>query len=265
MGRGFGIASAVDHEVVSDIAGDAERLGYTSFWVNDTPGADGLASLAIASAATDRISLGIGVVPLDRRPPATIAEQVAAYGIPVDRLLLGVGAGDAAGALARVRAGARDLARLVGARIVVGALGPRMAALAGETADAVLFNWLTPEHAERTGRVVHDTAARAGRARPSLIAYVRCALVPAAEERLRREHALYAGIPQFERHLERMGVGAYDTCVLGTDRAQLQTGIARYETVLDETVVRAITPDDSLDCLRTLLHACAPERADAAR
>ena len=40
--------------------------------------------------------------------------------------------------------------------------------------------------------------------------------------------------------------------------AALQSGIAPYESVLDETIVRAITPTDSLADLRDLLRACAP-------
>ena len=55
-----------------------------------------------------------------------------------------------------------------------------------------------------------------------------------------------------------MGATAVDTCVVGPDAAALQVGLAWFETVLDETVVRAITPDDSFDSLLTLARACAP-------
>ena len=49
MGRGFGITTAVSHDVVRELAPEVERLGYTSFWVNDMPGADGSTSLGVAS------------------------------------------------------------------------------------------------------------------------------------------------------------------------------------------------------------------------
>ena len=256
MGRGFGVSAAVDHDVVGELAAAAERLGYTSFWANDMPHADGLASLAAASTATNRIQLGVGVIPLDQRSPAVIAAQVRSYGLPLDRLLLGVGGGDARRSLGLVRAGVGALKREVGARVVVGALGPKMSALAGETADGVLFNWVTPEHAARAGRWVLDAAGPG--TRPALLAYVRCGLLPGAEDRLRQELALYAGLPQFERHVERVGVGADQTGVLAPDATGLQAGLARYEPVLDETIVRAITPDDTLDSLLVLLRACAP-------
>ena len=180
------------------------------------------------------------------------------YRLPHDRLLLGVGSGDNQGALARVRSGVNVLRHEVNSKVIIGTLGPKMSALAGETADGVLFNWLTPEYAERAGGWVLEAAKRADRPRPLLMAYVRCGLMPRAEERLRVELARYAGIPQYERHLKRMGVSAYDTYVLGPDTAVLQAGIAPYEAVLDETIVRAITADDSLDSILELLRACAP-------
>ena len=54
---------------------EAEQLGYTSFWVNDIPDYDGLASLAAASASTTAIKLGVGVIPLDERTPADIDRE----------------------------------------------------------------------------------------------------------------------------------------------------------------------------------------------
>jgi alkanesulfonate monooxygenase SsuD/methylene tetrahydromethanopterin reductase-like flavin-dependent oxidoreductase (luciferase family) len=248
----------VSRDVAREAAREAERLGYTSFWANDMPGADGLASLAAASTATSRIHLGVGVIPLDQRSAAVIAQHVEAYRLPHARLLLGVGSGDNQDALARVRSGVQALKREAGSTVIVGALGPRMSVLAGETADGVLFNWLTPEYAERAGGWVREAAERADRSRPSLMAYVRCGLMPRAEGRLRVELARYAGISQYERHLERMGVSASDTYVLGPDTAALQAGLAPYEAVLDETIVRAITPDDSLGGILDLMRACAP-------
>ncbi len=72
MGRGFGVTAAVDHGVVAELAREAERLGYTSFWFNDIPHAEGLASVAAAAEVTTSIPLAVGVIPLDARPPAAI-------------------------------------------------------------------------------------------------------------------------------------------------------------------------------------------------
>jgi alkanesulfonate monooxygenase SsuD/methylene tetrahydromethanopterin reductase-like flavin-dependent oxidoreductase (luciferase family) len=248
MGRGFGITAAVGHEVLSELAPEVERLGYTSFWVNDMPGADGLASLGVALAVTSQIDLGVGVIPLDRRPASTIAASVRELGLPLDRLILGVGSGNARKSLALVREGVAALKTEVAARVVVGALGPKMSAVAGEVADGVLFNWMTPQHIETLGPSV----------RGALMAYVRCALLPESQARLTEELDRYSGISHYSDHRARMGATALDTCVVGADAVTLQPGIVRFETVLDETVVRAITPDDSLESLLALARACAP-------
>jgi alkanesulfonate monooxygenase SsuD/methylene tetrahydromethanopterin reductase-like flavin-dependent oxidoreductase (luciferase family) len=258
MGRGFGIAAAVDHEVAREVAREAERLGYSSFWANDTAGADGLATLAAAAEVTEHIKLGVGVIPLDRRPGDAIAAQVEAFQFPPQRLLLGIGSGQDPKGLDRVRAGVGSLQRRVSSSVIIAALGPNMCALAGEVADGVLFNWLTPEFAERSGRWVLDAAEQAGRPRPYLMAYVRCALLPQAEARLREEAERYTSIPKYGLHFERMGTSAFDTAVSGDHTRPLQEGIARHEAVLDETIVRAITPDDSAESILELLRACAP-------
>jgi alkanesulfonate monooxygenase SsuD/methylene tetrahydromethanopterin reductase-like flavin-dependent oxidoreductase (luciferase family) len=258
VGRGFGVAATVSHDVVREVAREAETLGYTSFWANDTPGGDGLTALAAAAEATERIWLGVGVIPLDRRPAGGIAADVDRLGLPQERLLLGVGSGGDPKGLALVRDGVAGLRGRLSAQVVISALGPNMCRLAGEVAYGVLFNWLTPEFAERSGAWVTDAAAAVNRPRPRLMAYVRAALLPQAEARLEQEAGRYASFPKYAAHFERMGTSARDTCVAGTDAATLQAGISAHERVLDETVVRAITADDTAASILELLHACAP-------
>jgi alkanesulfonate monooxygenase SsuD/methylene tetrahydromethanopterin reductase-like flavin-dependent oxidoreductase (luciferase family) len=259
MGRGFGVAASVAHDVVGELAREAERLGYSSFWSNDMPDADGLESLAAAAATTEGLRLGVGVMPLDRRTAGSIDVRVRSLDLPHDRLILGIGSGVGPDPLARVRAGVTELEAGGGLTIVVGALGPKMSALAGGAADGVLFNWMTPGYLKDAGEAVRAAAETAGNDRPATMAYVRCALTPAADARLAEEIARYESIPSYQRHLERMGATGRDTCVVGNDHAAMQAGIAPFEAVLDETVVRAITPTDSLDDLLELLRACAPD------
>src|SRR5688500_17715893 len=140
--RGFGVAGALPHDVIRALAPAAEAAGYHTFWVNDTPHGDGLAALRVAADATAEIRLGVGVIPLDRQPADEVARRVEELGLPQERLLLGIGSGNPQGGLERVRDGALLLEERVQAPVVVGALGPRMCALAGETADGVLLNWL---------------------------------------------------------------------------------------------------------------------------
>jgi alkanesulfonate monooxygenase SsuD/methylene tetrahydromethanopterin reductase-like flavin-dependent oxidoreductase (luciferase family) len=160
-----------------------------------------------------------------------------------------------------VRTGVAELRQLTSAAIVVGALGPKMSQLSGEIADGVLLNWMTSDYLTHTGELVRRAAEAAGRPIPSLMAYVRCGLAPDAEPRLAQELAYYESVAHFHEHLARMGAPARDTCVSAADGDGLQDGIARFEAVLDETIVRAVTPTDELGDLQTLLRACAPDRA----
>lgn len=71
----------------------------------------------------------------------------------------------------------------------------------------------------------------------------------------------YESVSHFHEHLARMGATARDTCVVAAGAAGLHAGIEPFEAVLDETIVRAITPTDSFADIATLLRACAPRRA----
>src|SRR6516165_3786871 len=119
MRQGFAVFAGTAHEVIRASAREAEATGHASFWVNYPGRIDGLAALALAARVTQRIALGVGVVPLHTRGAESIAEGARAA-LPLDRLLLGVGSPNP-GALARVRAGVLVLRRELSTRIVVAA------------------------------------------------------------------------------------------------------------------------------------------------
>lgn len=171
-----------------------------------------------------------------------------------------MGSGGAKGGLAIVREGAVAVRESTGARVVVGALGPRMTALSGEVVDGVLLNWLTPGQAERSGAIAREAAHAAGRPEPWLYGYVRTALGAAARERLASEAERYGGYPAYAAHFARMGVQAIDTAVSGDDPEAIRDGLAPFAAVLDETVVRAITASESLEDYESLIRAAAPAR-----
>src|SRR5947199_253330 len=104
MGLGFAVFAGTSPEVIRASAREAERLGYSSFWVNHPGPTDGLAALALAARDTQRIELGIGVIPLHTRGPESIVQGVKTTGLPLDRLLLVVGCPNPE-ALKRVRPG----------------------------------------------------------------------------------------------------------------------------------------------------------------
>ncbi len=254
--RGFGVAGALDHGIVSEIIFEIERSGYSSFWANDTPGGDGLASLAIAAPMTTSIQLGVGVIAVDRVPAAQILERIEELHLPVNRLTVGIGSGGARkGALNLVREAAGTL-RAAGVKVVVGALGPKMIELSGSETDGALLNWLTPVAAERS---VDDLRVAANGKPVEAIAYVRVALANGALAKLESEALRYESYPQYAAHFERMGVRAIDTCVSGPTTAAIQAGLAGFDEIVDEIVVRAIVADDNASNYLDLIRAAAPE------
>lgn len=254
--RGFGVAGALDHSVVATLAKAVEELGYASFWANDTPGGEGLAALAAAARVTSRIDLGVGVIPVDRSTTDDIAQRIVELELPVNRLLAGIGAGGAqTGTIDLVHAAIEGL-RSTGAKVYVGALGPRMCELAARAADGVLLNWLTPEAAAESANLIRRVAAEAGRPAPTVAAYVRTALASGTGQ-LDIEAGRYGSYPQYAAHFARMGVAAIETAVAG-DPAEVAAGLARFDDVVDHVVVRAIVASESVEEYLELLSAARP-------
>jgi len=257
MRRGFAVFAGLAPEVIRASAREAEGLRYSSFWVNHPGSTDGLAALALGARETRQIELGIGVIPLSTRGPDSIEEGVRANALPLGRLLLGVGSPNP-GALARVRDGIATLRSRLPVRLVVAALGPKMCRAAGEIADAVLFNWLTPEHARRSADWVRAGAAAAGRQPPALVAYVRLALGPAGHDRLAQEGARYAAIPAYAAHFSRMGVRPLETAIAAQSPNDIPPALRKWEGAVDEVALRAVTAKDTTDEYMALLRAAKP-------
>jgi alkanesulfonate monooxygenase SsuD/methylene tetrahydromethanopterin reductase-like flavin-dependent oxidoreductase (luciferase family) len=254
---GFAVFAGIAPDIIRASAREAEGLGFRSFWVNHPGSIDGLVALDLAARATQRIDLGIGVIPLHTRGPESIVEGVHANQLPLDRLLLGVGSPNP-GSLARVRSGIAALRPGLGLRLVVAALGPQMCRLAGEVADGVLFNWLTPEHARLSAEWVRAGAAAVGRRPPRLFAYVRVALGADAGARLEEEGSRYAAIPAYGAHFVRMGVKPVETAIAAPEPHAIARALARWTGAIDEVVVRAITATDTVEEHLTLLRAAKP-------
>ena len=259
--RGFGIAGALAHDVVQEVARAAERAGYCTFWVNASPAGEWLAALCEAASVTASIRLGVGVIPLDRQRPDRIASRLGELALRVERLTLGVGSGRGAGGVARVREGVRALRELTPATIVVGAMGPRMCHLAGEVADGVLLDWPTPAYVGLSAGIVERAAAGAGRPRPRIDGYVFTALGADAIAKLREEGARYAAIPAYAAHFKRRGVGPMAAVAFGDGPEAIRRGLAAFDAVLDETVVRAIVDHETAAAYLEVLAAAAPDPA----
>jgi alkanesulfonate monooxygenase SsuD/methylene tetrahydromethanopterin reductase-like flavin-dependent oxidoreductase (luciferase family) len=257
MGHGFALYAGVAPEIIRATAREAEGLGYSSFWVNHPGSMDGLGALAHAAGDTRRIELGIGVIPLHTRGPSSIAEGVKRHALPLDRLLLGVGSPNPE-ALKRVREGVTALRGQLSTRLIVAALGPKMCGLAGEVADGVLLNWLTPEHARASADLVRAGAAAAKRPAPKIFAYVRLAIGEAGRAKLAEEGDRYGAIPAYAANFERMGVKPVETAIAVADPGSVPAALARWRGAVDEVVLRAITAVDTVEENLVLLRAAKP-------
>jgi alkanesulfonate monooxygenase SsuD/methylene tetrahydromethanopterin reductase-like flavin-dependent oxidoreductase (luciferase family) len=248
----IGVAGSLGADTIARLAPVVEESGYHALWVNDTPDGDALEALAAAAEVTDRLVLATGVIPVDRRPADRIADAVASLNLPPDRLVLGIGSGALRqGALARVGDAADTLRKRLGARIVVGALGPRMRRLGAQRGDGVLLNWVPAAEAAAQAEDLHAAAPDT-----HVAVYVRTALDSAATERLTREADRYASYPNYAANFDRMGVTALEATF--PNEAALQAGLAAYLAAVDEVVLRAVTADDGIAALRDFVERCAP-------
>lgn len=264
MRRGFGIPATHDAERARRIAAECERLGYSSVWSNDIPNADGIETAAHMAQSTERIRLGVGVVPCDRRPAREVAALVSRLEIPLERLVLGLGAGQSMRPLKTVKEAAAILREELGPALKIGfaALGPQMCELAGRLADLVLFNWMLPE------RIVWaDAFVKAGEAKRKIpgrverAAYIRVSLEPGGTDRLKAEAVKYNRMPAYHRHFEAMGA-PLESVGVAAPIEEIPARLAAYDSVLDEAIVRALPALDSVESTLALAQAAAPAALD---
>lgn len=240
-----------------EVASLAERAGYGSFWVNGSPHDKALDIIEGAVQRTE-FDVGVGVFPLPKVSADELVAEVRSRSLPEDRLWLGVGSARSPGALDEVRQAAHTFREELGVTVVTGAVGPKMMAVAAEVSDAVVLTWSFAAEVDRARGILNETAHRAGREPPTLVSFIRCGLVPQAEEAIAERAAAYDAIPHYRKVFARNGLTAADTVVSGRDRAELLEGIQFEEAVVDLGVIRAIPADHTVESLNDLLLACAP-------
>lgn len=182
------------------LATTAEAAGYQSAWLPESMGRDAVAELIALVAATDRITVGTGIVPVfGRRPTLTAAAIATSAAIAPDRVILGVGIGhqdalvgghgiafsrplartkefveisrgllrgesvEHAGDIFRIGRYQVDCTPPFPVPVYVAALRPAMLRMAGAVADGVLMNWATPDRVRKAIEHVRAGAREAGR------------------------------------------------------------------------------------------------------
>jgi len=255
--RSIGIRGSLPVETITELAVAAETAGLHALWLNVTPRSEALAKAAAAQAATSRLRVGLGVIPVDREPATEIAAQAVRLGLDPARVLLGIGSGRAAHPVALIRDAIVALRDGGALPIAVGALGPRMRQLGAELGDAIVYNWLTPEAAASAAEDAAREAAAVGRPHPRTVLYLRTIVDPAARDALVEEAARYESFPGYAAHFARNGYRALDASLAAVDGLRIADGLAAYGETMDEIVIRAITVDDSAAAIRRVIEATA--------
>jgi alkanesulfonate monooxygenase SsuD/methylene tetrahydromethanopterin reductase-like flavin-dependent oxidoreductase (luciferase family) len=263
MSRAFGVTAGLDPAVAEPLAGRCAMLGYVSMWSNDHPGASGLETLATFARSVPGIDLGVAVLALDRHTPEEIARKIGELGLPHERLWVGVGAGFSERPLTRMREALPELReRLPDVKLVLAAMGPKMCALAGAGYDGAFLNWMTPEFAAGARQQVHAGASEAGRRPPPVLGYVRTAVGPDAEERLRKDESFYRDLHDgYRNHFERLGAEPGSVGVASESPYAADAALARYDA-LDVVVVRALA-SATVGAMTAIAEAVAPGGTEA--
>ncbi|QFZ74537.1 LLM class flavin-dependent oxidoreductase [Streptomyces fagopyri] len=213
-------------ERLRDIARLADDVGLEELWLwEDCFREGGISAAAAALAWTERLRVGVGLLPVPLRNVALVAMEAATlHRMFPGRAVLGVGHGvqewmgqvgarpespltllrehlDALRALLRgerlttrgryvtLDDVALDWPPAAPVPVLAGATGPRTLRLAGEAADGtVLTSSTTPEGVRRARRLIDEGRASAGRSDPHrVVVYLLTATGPDAAVRLRAE------------------------------------------------------------------------------
>ncbi|MCY3578340.1 MAG: LLM class flavin-dependent oxidoreductase [bacterium] len=221
---------------LTDLVVHAEQAGIDTALVGEVAGPEVFATLGAMATRTERIKLGSGIVAAYTRSPALTAMGFATLAsLAPGRIIAGIGSsspivvgrwhgGDFEQPLATVREfiglfrsalageklnhdGPRFRSKgfrldLPAAEVPVwlGAINPRMLAVAGEIADAVFMTWCPPTEVAPKREIVDDGAAQSGR-NPGDVATVLSFWAYAgpdpeqALERMRRQVLAYSMVP----------------------------------------------------------------------
>lgn len=254
--------------VVEQVA-EAEAAGVPSAWtVHFSRGLDALSVLCAAGLRTRRIALGVGVVPTYPRHPLALAQQAATVQALIGgRLTLGVGVShrpvieglhglvyerpaahlreylsvlvalltdgkvEFAGEFYRV-SGEVAVPGTSPVPVVVGALSPAMARVAGEGCDGVV-TWLAGPRTldEVIVPAVAAAAADAGRPAPRVIAALPVAVWPDAAEAQAaadQRFARYGTLQNYQQVFAREGIAGPGEIAIVGDETAVEHQLHRY-------------------------------------
>ena len=215
------------------LAAEVEQLGFGAIWIPEAVGKDPFVQSALLLSATSSIALATGIASIYARDAmATKQAQLTLTEAFPGRFLLGLGVSHApmvegmrghtyAKPVPAMRAylDAMDAAMYHGptpsrpTSTVIGALGPKMLALAAERTQGVHPYNVTVEHTA----IARAAVGPDGLVAPELAVAVTAD--PAEARAAGRAHlAIYLGLPNYVNNLRRLGFGDDDFADGGSDR-----------------------------------------------
>ncbi len=257
-------------ERLRPVARAAEEAGLAQLWLwEDCFRESGIAAAAAALAWTDRLAVGVGLLPVPLRNVAITAMELATlHRLFPGRAVVGVGHGvqdwmgqvgarvespvtllreqldalrallagevvTAEGRYVRLDGVALDWPPASAPPVLAGAEGPRTLLLVGGHADGIILSGgQTPDQVVRARELVDEGRAAAGRTGPhSVTYYLPVATGSDAEERMARESAGWG----WESPVDRTAVGSVDA---------VAAEVARFAAVGADTVVLQPTGDE---------------------
>src|SRR6478735_5232310 len=238
-----GVPATVD--ILIEQSQRAERDGFASCWFSNIFGFDAILAAALCGRSTSRIELGTAITPTFPRHPTAMAQQaLSAQAACAGRFTLGIGLShkpviEAMFGLSfakpyshireylsvltpLIRSGSVNFSgdefqvnahlAVTGATpfpVLLGALGPKMLALAGGEADGTI-TWMTGPKtlSEHIVPRVNQAAAEAGRPAPRVVVGPPIALttdVAGGRESAERTFRVYGRLPSYRAMLDREG------------------------------------------------------------
>jgi probable F420-dependent oxidoreductase len=216
---------------VREAAAEIEALGWGAIWIPEALGREAFAHAALVLGATRRIPVATGIANIWARDAMAMAngQRTLAEAWP-NRFLLGIGVSHAPLVGMRGHAYERPLTAMrhyldaMDAAVynappapetprVIGALAPKMLALAAERTDGAHPYFVPPEHTRR---------ARAALGAGKLLAPEQAVVLERDADTARaiaRQHMqMYLQLPNYVQNLRRLGFGDADVRDGGSDR-----------------------------------------------
>jgi alkanesulfonate monooxygenase SsuD/methylene tetrahydromethanopterin reductase-like flavin-dependent oxidoreductase (luciferase family) len=262
------------------VAEAADEAGLDELWLwEDCFWTSGVASAAAALAWTDRLQVGVGLLPVPLRNVAITAMELATlHRLFPGRPVIGVGHGvqdwmgqvgarvespmtllreyltalrglldgqtaTAGGRYVRLQGVALDWPPAPPPPVLAGAVGPRTVALSGEVADGtILTAGTTPGRVREVRALLDEARTAAGRSQPhTLTVYVHAATGTGAEQRMSDELRAQSQDPSDA--IIAGGVPLADVALVG-DADAIAAGVTRWARAGADAVILQPTADE---------------------